>query len=35
VAEYVPGDEDATSILARADESMYRVKRGEATALPA
>lgn len=35
VAEFVPGDEDATSILARADESMYRVKRGEATALPA
>ncbi len=29
VAEYVPGDEDASSILARADESMYRVKRGE------
>jgi diguanylate cyclase (GGDEF)-like protein len=35
VAEYVPSDDDATSILARADESMYRVKRGEATALPA
>lgn len=29
VAEYVPGDDDADSILARADESMYRVKRGE------
>ena len=35
VSEYVPSDDDATSILARADESMYRVKRGEATALPA
>jgi diguanylate cyclase (GGDEF)-like protein len=35
VAEYVPGDEDATSILARADESMYRVKRGEALGVPA
>ncbi|MBJ7458500.1 MAG: GGDEF domain-containing protein [Thermoleophilaceae bacterium] len=35
VAEYVPSDDDATSILARADESMYRVKRGESTALPA
>jgi diguanylate cyclase (GGDEF)-like protein len=35
VAEYVPNDDDATSILARADESMYRVKRGDATALPA
>ncbi len=30
LAEYVPGDRDATSILARADESMYRVKRGDA-----
>ncbi|MGB0889336.1 MAG: hypothetical protein ACPGWS_03540, partial [Solirubrobacterales bacterium] len=29
VAEFVPGDDDAASILARADESMYRVKRGE------
>lgn len=29
VAEYVPGDHDSASILARADESMYRVKRGE------
>jgi diguanylate cyclase (GGDEF)-like protein len=35
VAEFVPSDVDATSILARADQSMYRVKRGEATALPA
>lgn len=35
VAEFVPSDEDPTSILARADESMYRVKRGEAVALPA
>lgn len=33
VAEFVPGDEDAMSILARADESMYRVKRGDQTAL--
>lgn len=29
VAEFVPGDHDSASILARADESMYRVKRGE------
>lgn len=35
VAEYVPGDDDATTILARADESMYRVKRGEAVGVPA
>jgi diguanylate cyclase (GGDEF)-like protein len=35
VAEYVPGDEDAQSILARADESMYRVKRGETTGVAA
>jgi len=35
VAEYVPGDEDARSILARADESMYRVKRGESTSVAA
>lgn len=35
VAEFIPSDGDPTSLLARADESMYRVKRGEATALPA
>jgi diguanylate cyclase (GGDEF)-like protein len=35
VAEYVPGDEDARSILARADESMYRVKSGESTSVAA
>ncbi len=35
VAEYVPSDEDSTSIVARADESMYRVKRGEALTVSA
>ncbi|MFY9487296.1 MAG: GGDEF domain-containing protein, partial [Solirubrobacterales bacterium] len=35
VAEYENGDEDALDILERADESMYRVKRGEQVALTA
>ncbi|MFT4048790.1 MAG: diguanylate cyclase [Solirubrobacterales bacterium] len=35
VAEWVPSDADATDILARADESMYRVKRGEQLAVSA
>jgi diguanylate cyclase (GGDEF)-like protein len=35
VAEFVPGDDDPQSILARADESMYRVKRGETAGVAA
>lgn len=35
VAEYIPSDDDPLSLLSRADESMYRVKRGDVVALPA